>query len=48
MIINYSIKRVSTNNGSTLSGSTVASPFGDYIFLGNVMDEKFLLLKHNK
>ena len=45
---NYSIQRVYTNDGSTLSGSTVASPFGDYIFLGNVMDAKFLILKHNK
>jgi len=30
-----------------MSASTVAATFGDLIFVGNVMDEEFLILKRN-
>ncbi|NVJ86833.1 MAG: SMP-30/gluconolactonase/LRE family protein [Algoriphagus sp.] len=33
------------DDGKTLSATSVAIPFGDYLFLGNVMDSKFLILK---
>ncbi|TDQ17481.1 arylesterase [Algoriphagus boseongensis] len=36
-----------TDPGSQMSASSVALPFGDFLFLGNVMDEKMLILKKN-
>ncbi len=34
-------------DGSKMSASTVAAPFGDLILTGNVMDDHFLILKKN-
>ncbi|MCS5490628.1 SMP-30/gluconolactonase/LRE family protein [Algoriphagus limi] len=39
------IESVWLDDGKTLSATSVAIPFGDYLFLGNVMDSKFLVLK---
>lgn len=36
-----------TDPGSQMSASSVAIPFGEYLFLGNVMDRKMLILKKN-
>lgn len=33
------------DKGETMSASSVAIPFGDYLFLGNVMDDQLLILK---
>lgn len=43
----YTVEKVYMNDGHLMSASTVAAPFGDYIFAGNLMDNKFLLLKQN-
>ena len=45
---NYFIEQVYIEKGDTMSGSTVAAPFGDLIFTGNVMDKHFLILKKGK
>ena len=42
---NYLIEQVYIEMGDTMSGSTVAAPFGNLIFTGNVMDEHFLILE---
>ena len=44
----YTIEKIYMNDGHLMSASTVAAPFGDYIFAGNLMDNKFLLLKRSK
>ncbi|AXT52886.1 hypothetical protein D1818_19420 [Aquimarina sp. BL5] len=41
----YNIEQVYTNDGTVMSGSTVATPFKDLIISGNVMDDHFLILK---
>ena len=41
----YTIEQIYMEDGSTMSGSTVAAPFGDLIVTGNVMDAAFLILK---
>lgn len=41
----YSVEQVYVEDGSTMSASSVAAIFGDLIFAGNVMDDKFLILK---
>ncbi|MGH1336365.1 MAG: SMP-30/gluconolactonase/LRE family protein [Aureispira sp.] len=41
----YTVEKVYVGDGSAMSGSTVAAIFGDLIFVGNVMDEAFLILK---
>ena len=41
----YDIEQVYTNDGTEMSGSTIAVPFEDLIITGNVMDDKFLILK---
>ncbi|EAR00983.1 SMP-30/gluconolactonase/LRE family protein [Maribacter sp. HTCC2170] len=43
----YSIEKIYVEEGSEMSGSTVAATFGDLIFMGNVMDEEFLILQRN-
>lgn len=43
----YTIEQVYMDDGSTMSASTVAAPFKDLILTGNVMDDKFLVLKIN-
>ncbi|MDI1324360.1 MAG: hypothetical protein PSV36_16545 [Algoriphagus sp.] len=34
-----------TDRGENMSASSVAVPFGNYLFIGNVMDQKMLVLK---
>jgi len=43
----YSIEQIYLEEGLEMSASTVAATFGDLIFVGNVMDEEFLILKRN-
>ena len=44
----YHIEPIYLEDGTSMSGATVAAPFGDYILTGNVMDKHFLVLKRNK
>ncbi|MDF2158859.1 SMP-30/gluconolactonase/LRE family protein [Algoriphagus sp. CAU 1675] len=39
------IEKVWIDSGETMSASSVAVLFGDFLFLGNVMDQKMLVLK---
>ena len=41
----FSVESVYTNDGSALSGSTVAAPFGDLLLVGTVKDDKMLILE---
>ena len=41
----YSIETVFLDNGKNMSAATVATVYKDYIFVGNVMDDHFLILK---
>ena len=41
------LKSVYTDPGTTISGTSVALPWGDFLFIGNVMDSKVLVLKRN-
>ena len=41
----YSIEQIYIEDGSKMSASTVATPFGNLILTGNVMDSNFLILK---
>ena len=41
----YSVEKIYVEDGSTMSASTVAAPFGSFILTGNVMDDEFLILK---
>ena len=41
----FNIEKIYVEDGSTMSASTVAAPFGDVILTGNVMDSKFLVLE---
>ena len=41
----YSVEKIFLDDGNKMSGSSVAVPFGDLIITGNVMDDKFLILK---
>ncbi|MBN4070244.1 SMP-30/gluconolactonase/LRE family protein [Olleya sp. AH-315-F22] len=41
----YTIEKIYVNDGTEMSASTVAAPFGNLILTGNVMDDKFLILK---
>jgi arylesterase/paraoxonase len=42
----YSVKTIYLEDGKTMSASTVAAPFGDYLLSGNVMDDTFLILNY--
>ena len=42
---NAIISAIYTDPGSQVSGTSVALPFGPYLFIGNVMDTKMLVLK---
>ena len=42
----YTIEQVYMDDGSAMSASTVAAPIRDIILTGNVMDDKFLVLKN--
>jgi arylesterase/paraoxonase len=41
----YEIEQIYMEDGSEMSGSTVAIPYGNLILAGNVMDSHFLILK---
>ncbi len=41
----YSIEQIYMEEGHNMSASTVATPFGNLILTGNVMDNHFLILK---
>jgi arylesterase/paraoxonase len=43
----YTVETVYLESGADMSASTVAAPFGNLIFTGNVMDDKFLILERN-
>jgi len=43
----YTVETVYMEDGTVMSASTVAAPFGNLILTGNVMDDKFLILKRN-
>ena len=42
----YEVTSVYVENGERMSGSSVAVPWGDLIFVGNVMDDGFLVLSN--
>jgi arylesterase / paraoxonase len=42
----YTIETIYINDGTAMSASTVAAPFGNLILTGNVMDDKFLILRN--
>lgn len=41
----YKVEKIYVEDGSEMSGSSVAAAFGNLIFAGNVMDDKFLILE---
>jgi arylesterase/paraoxonase len=41
----YTLEQIYEDDGTNMSGSTVAPTYEDLIFVGNVMDEHFLILK---
>ncbi|MBE9488738.1 MAG: hypothetical protein IMY67_00470, partial [Bacteroidetes bacterium] len=43
----YTVEKIFVNDGTAMSSSSVAAPFKDLILTGNVMDNKFLILKRN-
>ena len=43
----YDLETVYLSDGADMSAATVASVYGDYIFVGNVMDPGFLVLERN-
>jgi arylesterase / paraoxonase len=43
----YTVKTVYLEDGSEMSASTVAAPFGNLLITGNVMDDEFFILKNN-
>ena len=45
---NFSITCEYVNDGSEMSASTVACPYGPYLFVGNVMDDHFIILKRKR
>jgi len=44
-INDYSVEKIYVEDGNEISGSSVAATFGNLIFTGNVMDDKFLVLE---
>jgi arylesterase/paraoxonase len=42
---NSTVKSIYTDPGTDISGTSVALPWGDFLFVGNVMDSKMLVLK---
>lgn len=44
----YSVEQIYVSEGEDMSGSTVAAPFGNLIFTGNVKDEAFLILEQQQ
>ena len=43
----YTVETIYLEDGTAMSASTVAAPFGNLLFTGNVMDDEFLILKRN-
>jgi len=43
----YTISQIYTEEGEEMSGSTVAAVYEDLIFMGNVVEKDFLILKQN-
>jgi arylesterase / paraoxonase len=43
----YTVETIYMEDGSEMSASTVAAPFGNFLITGNVMDDEFLILKKN-
>jgi len=43
----YSVEKIYIGDGSNMSGSTVAATFENLIFVGNVMNDEFMILKRN-
>ena len=41
----YTVERIYVETGEKMSGSSVAAPWGNLVFVGNVMDDGFLVLK---
>jgi len=41
----YSVERIYVETGEKMSGSSVAAPWGNLVFVGNVMDDGFLVLR---
>jgi len=41
----YKIENIFLNDGNVMSASTVAAPFGNFVLAGNIMDNKFIILK---
>ena len=41
----YNVESIFLDDGSNMSGSSVATSYKNYIFVGNVMDNHFLILK---
>ena len=44
----YDVESIYVEDGTEMSAATVAVPYEDLIFFGNVMDDQFLILKTNK
>ncbi len=44
----YSIEKVFISDGTDMSASSVATPWNNFIFTGNVMDDHFLILEQNE
>jgi arylesterase/paraoxonase len=44
----YSMEIIFVDDGKNMSASTVAAVYNDYIFVGNVMDDHFLILKEKE
>jgi len=43
----FTVEKIYLDDGTAMSASTVAAPFGNLILTGNVMDDAFLILKRN-
>ena len=43
----YEVEQIYLDDGTAMAAASVAAPYKDYIFLGNVMDDHFLVLKRN-
>ena len=44
----YTVESLYESDGSEMSASTVAIPYRDKVYLGNVMDDHFIVLDHSK
>ena len=43
----YEVKTIFVDDGNLISGTSVATPYQNYILVGNVMDDHFLVLENN-